>query len=120
MRELVLLLLVLFAVQAHAKPKDRKQPLKLAPSGQKAATTEDPGSATRLLYEDPRNQNSLTAGAEKKGPKVEVKHTCTDNMGMSYKQGDSGYDGCMRTFNTATPPAPGDKRPQSLGISFGN
>lgn len=118
MRELVLLLVVLFAVQAHAMPKDKK--LKLTPPGQGASTTEDPGSATRLLYEDPRNQNSLTAGAEKKGVKVDVKHTCTDNMGMSYKQGDSGYDGCMRTFNTATPPAPGDKRPQSLGISFGN
>jgi|GEM_PF-6732863 len=118
MRELVLLLVVLFTVQANAKTKDKK--LKLTPPGQGAATTEDPGSATRLLYEDPRNQNALTAGAEKKGPNVEVKHTCTDNMGMSYKQGDSGYDSCMRTFNTATPPAPGDKRPQSLGISFGN
>ncbi len=117
MRELVLLLVVLFTVQANAKPKDKK--LKLTPVGQGAATTEDPGSATRLLFEDPKNQNSITAGADKKTANIEIKSTCTDNMGMSYRSGDKGYEGCMRTFNTNQPPNPTDKRPQSLGISFG-
>jgi len=118
MRELVLLLLVLFTLQTQSNAAEKK--LRLTPPGQKAQTTEDPGSATRLLFEDPRNQNSLTAGAEKKVPTSGVQSTCTDNMGMSYRKGDPGYDSCVRTFNTLPPNSPSDKRPQSLGISIGN
>ena len=69
MRELILLLVVLFTVKAQGGPGEKSEKkLKLAPPGQKAQTTEDPGSATRLLYEDPRNQNSLSADAQKKAP----------------------------------------------------
>jgi hypothetical protein len=49
-----------------------------------------------------------------------VKSTCTDNMGMIYKKGDSGFDGCLRTFGKAPPSAvPGNKRNNSVGISIG-
>lgn len=118
MREVSMLLLFLGLLQAHAGEKKKK--IDLTPPGQDAANTEDPGSATRLLYEDPRNKNSITAGSDKKLPGG-VKGTCTDNMGMIYKQGDAGYDGCIRTFGKGTPPAlPGDnKRPKSVGITIG-
>ncbi len=106
-----------FAAQKPAKEKK----LKLTPPGQKAQTTEDPGSATRLLYEDPRNKYSLTAGADKKTPDGPVRATCTDNMGMIYKKGDAGYDSCLRTLNSQAPKLPGDdKRPNSVGITIGN
>ena len=124
MREMILLLLVLAVLQAHAladTTKKKKKPVNLTPPGQVAAETEDPGSATRLLYEDPRNPNSLTAGSEKKVPSRAVQATCTDNMGMIYKQGDSGYDACRRTFGKGTPPRlPGDNRPNSVGITIGH
>ena len=95
--------------------------MNLTPPGQVAAETEDPGSATRLLYEDPRNQNSLTPGADKKVPSPSVQATCTDNMGMIYKKGAAGYDGCLRSFGKGTPPRlPGDNRPNSVGITIGN
>jgi len=124
MREITLLLLLLGAVQIHsmAYAKDKKK-VNLTPPGQKAAEKEDPGSATRLLYEDPRNQNSITAGTDAKAGAVNAKvsSTCTDNMGMIYKQGDSGYSGCLRTFGKAPPSAvPGNKRNNSVGISIGN
>lgn len=129
MRELVLLLAVLLSVQVASAGKAASEKagkaaggkkLQLAPPQQKAQTTEDPGSATRLLYEDPRNKYSLTADADKKVPSGAVKATCTDNMGMIYKKGDSGYDGCLRTVNTQAPKLPGDnKRPSSLGITIG-
>ncbi|MGZ3658189.1 MAG: hypothetical protein ACXVB9_15965 [Bdellovibrionota bacterium] len=121
MREISLLLLVLGLVQIHAFASDKKK-VNLTPPGQTAASTEDPGSATRLLYEDPRNQNSITAGDEKKLPNTGVKATCTDNMGMIYKKGDRGYDGCLRAFGKGIQPSlPGDnKRPNSVGITIGN
>lgn len=123
MREVTLLLLILGILQVHefASAAEKKKHVDLTPPGQDAANTEDPGSATRLLYEDPRNQNSLTAGAEKKVPSKGIKATCTDNMGMIYKQGDAGYAGCFRTFGKGTPPQlPGDnKRPNSVGITIG-
>lgn len=122
MREITLLLLLLGVLQMHALAAEKKKkPLNLKPPGQQAATTEDPGSATRLLYEDPRNKNSVTADADKKGLPVNAKATCTDNMGMIYKQGDAGYDGCLRAFGKGTAPQlPGDnKRPNSVGISIG-
>ena len=127
MRELSLLLLLLGILQvqfrepAHAADQ-KKRKLNLTPPGQDAANTEDPGNATRLLYEDPRNKNSLTADAEKKAlPSSGIKNTCTDNMGMYYKQGDAGYDGCLRAFGKGTQPQlPGDnKRPNSLGFTIG-
>lgn len=121
MRESLLLLLLLATIQSHAsaaaKAKDTKK-LKLTPPGQQAQTTEDPGSATRLLFEDPRNKNSLTAGADQKGPKVTVSATCTDNMGMIYKQGDPGFEGCQRTFDRAVSPND-EKRNKSVGITIG-
>lgn len=122
MRELVLLLVILTSVQAAEASKDNKdtRKLKLTPPGQKAQTTEDPGSATRLLYEDPRNKYSLTADADKKTPVGAIKATCTDPMGMIHKKGDVGYDGCLRTLNSQAPRLPGDdKRPSSLGITIG-
>jgi hypothetical protein len=125
MRELTLLLLCLGILQIHAyaEPAQKKpqKKLNLTPPGQEAANTQDPGSATRLLYEDPRNQNSLTAGSEKKLP-VTVSATCTDNMGMIYKQSDAGYAGCTRTFGKGTPPKlPGDNsRQNSVGITIGH
>jgi hypothetical protein len=122
MRELVLLLLTLASTQAALASKDIKdnRKLKLTPPGQKAQTTEDPGSATRLLYEDPRNKYSLTADADKKTPDSAIKPTCTDSMGMIHKKGDAGYDGCLRTLNSQAPKLPGDdKRPSSLGITIG-
>jgi hypothetical protein len=60
MREISLLLLLLGVLQIHtlAFAKDKKKMnLDLTPPGQVASEKEDPGSATRLLYEDPRNQN---------------------------------------------------------------
>lgn len=119
MREVLLLLLVLGTVQVNAK--EIKKKLNLTPPGQKAQTTEDPGSATRLLYEDPRNKNSLTAGVtEEKASNVAVKSTCTDSMGMIHKQDDQGYAGCMRTLDKTGPKLPGDdKRPSSVGITIG-
>ncbi len=122
MRELILLLVILVSVPAAVASKEKStkdKKLKLAPPGQKAQTTEDPGSATRLLYEDPRNKYSLTADADKKQPEGVIKPTCTDSMGMVYKKGDKGYDGCLRTVNQQAPHLPGDKRPTSLGITIG-
>jgi hypothetical protein len=121
MRELTLLLLLLGIVNLEALAgAPRKKKLNLTPPGQQAATKEDPGSATRLLYEDPRNQNSLTAGSDKKMPGAQVTATCTDNMGMIYKQGATGYEGCLRTFGKGTPPGlPGDKRQNSVGFTIG-
>jgi hypothetical protein len=122
MREAFLLLLLLAVLQLHAiaKTPGKKGKLNLTPPGQKAANTEDPGSATRLLFEDPRNKNSLTADADKKTPRLGVKATCTDNMGMIYKQGDRGYEACLRSFGKGTQPAlPGDQRPNSVGITIG-
>ena len=120
MRELVLLLMIITSVQpaVASKTKDSKK-IKLAPPGQKSQTMEDPGSATRLLYEDPRNKYSLTAGADNKQPESAFKPTCTDSMGMIYKKGDKGYDGCLRTVNQQAPHLPGDKRSPSLGITIG-
>jgi hypothetical protein len=125
MREISMLLLVLGFMQAHsfayAKGK-KKTNLDLTPPGQTASENEDPGSATRLLYEDPRNQNSITAGTDEKTQALsgQVKSTCTDNMGMIYKKGAAGYDGCLRTFGKAPPSAvPGNKRNNSVGISIG-
>ena len=121
MRELFLLMLFLGVLQAHsfANASDKPKKLDLTPPGQDAADTEDPGSATRLLYEDPRNSNSLVATPEKKSL-AGTRLTCTDNMGMIYKQGSPGYDGCLRTFGSGTPPQlPGDKKNKSLGITIG-
>jgi len=117
MREITLLLLLLGVLQAHAGEKKK---LNLTPPGQTAVTSEDPGSATHLLYEDPRNANSITAGSEKKLP-VQINSTCTDNMGMIYKQGDIGYEGCVRSFGKGTAPSArgDDKRPNSVGITIG-
>jgi len=123
MRELVLLLLILATIQTHAIGKNKdatKGKLKLTPPGQTAQATEDPGSATRLLYEDPRNKNSLASDADKKGVLATTKGNCTDNMGMIYKQGDPGYEACLRTFGKTAPNLPGDnKRPNSVGITIG-
>ncbi|HEY8279228.1 MAG TPA: hypothetical protein VIH99_06380 [Bdellovibrionota bacterium] len=123
MRALIFCFLVLAISVAHAKPSKeelRKKHIKLTPPGQKAQTTQDPGSATRLLFEDPRNKNSPTAGADKKMPKSAVKGTCADTMGMIYKQGDTGYEGCLRTENKTRPALPGDdKHPNSIGFTIG-
>ena len=123
MREIVLLLLLLVIVQVHASARSSEQKkgkLNLTPPGQKTANTEDPGSATRLLYEDPRNKNSPAAGSEKKMPNSIVKATCTDNMGMIFKNGDAGYDACLRSFGKGTQALPGDnKRPNSVGFTIG-
>lgn len=121
MRELILLLVVLVTVQVHAQ-EVKKNKLKLMPPGQKAQATEDPGNATRLLYEDPRNKNSLTHGVNLDGTaKGPVTSTCTDNMGMIYKKGDAGYDGCLRTFSHVQPKLPGDdKRQNAVGFTIGN
>lgn len=131
MRELVLLLLILGSIkvsaevlesknhkklEAVASNEQGKKKLKLAPSPGK---NEDPGSATRLLYEDPRDKNSPIAGVTvEPGSKKIVKPTCTDNLGMVFKDGDKGYDGCMRTFNTQ-PALPETKRSSSIGITIG-
>ncbi len=122
MPKIILLLGILATLPLYANAKESKEKkLELTPPGQVSDSKEDPGSATRLLYEDPRNQNSITADAGKKDSKTKIKATCTDNMGMFYKKGDSGYDGCLRSFKNAQPNLPGDnKRPPSLGISIGN
>lgn len=123
MRELFLLMALLGALQVHAKEKSKKK-VDLAPPGQAAASTEDPGSATRLLYEDPRSANSLMSDAEKKQPKAAVQATCTDEMGMIHTHGAPGFDSCLRTQqNQRARPyhQPSDsKRPTTgVGITFG-
>ncbi len=121
MRELVLLLVVLFTVQVHAEDAKKKK-IRHGNAEQKAQVTEDPGNATRLLYVDPRKNESLSHEIDSDaGRKNAVTSTCTDNMGMIYKKGDKGYDGCLRTFAHPAPKLPGDdKRPNAVGITIGN
>jgi hypothetical protein len=122
MRELFLLLLFLGVLQAHsyASSADNKKQIDFTPPGQITANTEDPGSATRLLYEDPLNSNSLMGSQPAKRNAVNATPTCTDNMGMIYHQGAPGYDGCLHTFGGGTPPQlPGDGRNRSLGVTIG-
>lgn len=112
------LFLACISLAAQAAPAQKK--LKLTPPGQKAQATEDPGSATRLLFEDTRNMNSVVAGADKKTGGAKITSTCTDNMGMIYRNGDPGYEGCQRTFSMEQPKSQGDKnRPASMGITIG-
>lgn len=121
MQAFVALILVTLAFAAPgAKKAAPKKRLNLTPPGQKAQATEDPGSATRLLYEDPRNQNSIAANTAKKGGPAPVRGTCTDNMGMIFREGDPGFEGCRRTFSVEQPRLPGDsKRSQSMGFTIG-
>ncbi len=122
MRELMLLLVLLVSIQVHALASAKANKMKLASPDQKMQTTEDPGSATRLLYVDPQNKNAPSPdGVDGKPAKAIIKQACTDNMGMIYTQNAVGYEGCVRSFSKEQPKLPGDnKRPNSLGFTIGN
>lgn len=107
MRHLLLALLIL---TAPALAKTEKK-LNLKPQNTK---NEDPGSATHLLYEPikPIEGNSDE-------PKVQITQTCSDSVGMIYKKGDKGYDGCLRTKDLARPAENSRQRP-SVGFTIGN
>lgn len=111
MRTILILALALVPALANAKP-DKKIDLK--PKHEKP---EDPGSATHLIYETPKADAPVPSNTAK--PKVTGTATCTDSVGMIYKQGDSGYAGCLRTMDVARPDQ-NDKRNRSVGISIGN
>lgn len=103
MRSLIffILLLPLAAGAANKKINLKPQPSKL----------EDPGSATHLIYEAPKASDTKV---EENGA---VKPTCRDSVGMVYKKGDKGYEGCFRTMDLSQPQ---DKRHSpSVGFSIG-
>lgn len=107
------LLFVLFLVPFFAHARTDKK-VDLRPQG--VVKTEDPGSATRLLYEKPKREKEEVVNGRK--TKVSINATCTDQLGMIFKQGDQGYEGCLRTMNRTKPGD--DKRHQpSIGITVG-
>ena len=85
----------------------------------KAKKIEDPGSATPLIYKSPTKTHALDQGV-KGATKSRVTATCTDDAGLTVKQGDRGYEACLRGVNQARPqPEPSEKNPNSVGITIG-
>lgn len=102
-----LALCLLFLPMAHAK-------VDLAPKKQKI---EDPGSATPLLYKSPQQLEALKPSGS---AKAKITATCTDSLGMVVKQGDKGYESCLRNLNKSKIQNANEKNPNSVGISIGN
>ncbi|MGZ3693514.1 MAG: hypothetical protein ACXWQO_04945 [Bdellovibrionota bacterium] len=104
-----LLVFLVFSLPLHAESKPEKK-LNLKP--QHVSDSDDPGSATHLIYEAPKTPEKANA----KG-KITMGQTCTDQLGMVYKPGDTGYKGCIRTMDL-TKPESTDQR-KSVGITIG-
>jgi hypothetical protein len=119
MRQYVLIVLAVCALHAHAETK-KKEKLDLTPPGQTTETTTDPGSATQLLYADPKITENTKFEPQGKGSKVKVVATCTDSMGMLHNKGDPGYEGCMRSRDRTQPDVNRDpRRGPTVGITIG-
>ncbi len=124
MRESILLLVLLAVVQvrAHASTREAKKKLDLSPPNEQSLTRKDadPGSATPLLFKDPRTQPTPNFEEKEKKGEVAVTTTCTDSLGMIYKQGDAGFSGCRRSENRAKPTdPPGARQQNTYGITIG-
>ena len=104
-----------FAEETSAeKPVKKKLNLKLQPSKKDL----DPGSATHLLYVDPKKLQQEEANSAKSG--VNVTTSCTDQLGMIHKKGDKGYDGCIRTLDkTSSSLQDSGKQKPSAGFTIG-
>lgn len=110
MRALILFLAI--ALPLHLEAKTEKK-INLKPQHGKS---EDPGSATHLIYESPKNSEKASE-VDGKG-KIVAGQNCTDQLGMIYKKGDNGYEGCLRTMDAARPES-SDQRRKSVGITIG-
>jgi hypothetical protein len=103
-----LLLIVLCSIPAAEAKVD------LRPKHQKV---EDPGSATPLLYKTPQQTEALKPSAKASG---KITASCTDRFGTVVKQGDKGYETCLRNLDRSKIQNANEKNPNSVGITFGN
>lgn len=111
MHKIIFLVLLSFTLPAEAS--EGKKKIDLKPKHEKV---EDPGSATPLLYKTP----GQIQGAEAQRKGISIKATCTDSMGMVNKQGDKGYEACLRNLDKLRPEKVDEKNPNSVGITIGN
>ncbi len=112
-----LVLIALCLLPAAALASEKKK-VDLKPNSAKAVKkAEDPGSATKLLYEDPKKLKSETA---QNNGGIAISSTCTDHQGMVHTQGEKSFDACLRTLDkTAPAKSPSDKNAPSMGITIG-
>ncbi len=92
---------------------DAREKIDLRPA-ERAKVSEDPGSATRLIYETPK---PIPANHPEKDSRELM--ACTDSVGMIHQKGEPGYVTCLRYQNKAVPEATAERRGQSLGITIG-
>lgn len=98
-----------------SSPGKKKLNLKMQPSKKDM----DPGSATRLIYMDPKKLQAEEQEEQGKS-KLGISVTCTDQLGMIHKKGDKGYDGCIRTLDKTSSSLQGsDKQKPSAGFTIG-
>jgi hypothetical protein len=109
MHKTIFLILLSFTLPAEANAKK----IDLKPKHEKV---EDPGSATPLLYKSPKDTKE--AEAHRQGLKISA--SCTDGMGMVVKQGEKGYEACLRNLDRLMPQKVDEKNPNSVGITIGN
>jgi hypothetical protein len=109
MRTLLLFLAIALSLSAPAKAEKK---IDLKPHQLKDA--QDPGSATHLIYETPKAAEKTAKGKSK----ITLGQTCTDQLGMIYKPGNTGYKGCMRTRDLTKPES--SDQVKSVGITIGN
>src|SRR5688500_12493491 len=106
------LLLLALALTFSAPLPSAKSSKKIDLRPQQSKSNEDPGSATHLIYEAPKAAEKAESGKTK----ITVGQTCTDQLGMIYKPGDSGYKGCLRTMDLTKPES--NDQHKSLGITI--
>lgn len=113
----LLIALCLYPLAASAAQNPGKKRIDLRPPQEK---TEDPGSATPMLYKNPSELPTANFPAEGKKNGLKVSQSCTDSLGMVHQQGDRSYEACLRSLDKYKPsPRAGEKNPNSLGFTIG-